>query len=40
MYDHGSFSSELKLFSEISRRPEHVATSIGYIKKIYGRANL
>jgi len=40
MYDHGSFSSEPKLLSEISRRPEHVATSIGYVKKVYGRTNL
>jgi len=38
MYDHGPFSSEPKLLSEISRRPEHVATSIGYVKKVYGRA--
>jgi len=40
MYDHGSFSSEPKLLSEISRRPEHVATFIEYVKKVYGRANL
>jgi len=40
MYGHGSFSSEPKLLSEIPRRPEHVATSIGYIKKLYGRTNL
>jgi len=40
MYDYGSFSFELKLLSEISRRPEHVATSIGYVKKVCGRANL
>jgi len=40
MYNHGSFSSEPKLLSEISRKSEYVATSIGYIKKIYGRANL
>jgi len=33
MYDHGLFSSKPKLLSEISRRPEHVATSIGYVKK-------
>jgi len=35
-----SFSSEPKLLFEISRTPEHVATSIEYVKKIYGRANL
>jgi len=40
MYDHGLFSFEPKLLSEISRRPEHVAISIGYVKKVYGRANL
>jgi len=38
MYDYGSFSSKSKLLSEISRRPEHVATSIGNVKKVYGRA--
>jgi len=31
MYDHGSFS-KLKLLSEISRKPEHVTISIGYVK--------
>jgi len=33
MYDHGSFSSEPKLLSKISRRPKHVATSIECVKK-------
>jgi len=37
---HGLFSSEPKLFSEISRRLEHITTSIGYVKKVYGKANL
>jgi len=40
MYDHGSFSSEPKLLSEISRRPEHIATFIGYVKKVYSKTNL
>jgi len=35
-----SFSSKQKLLSEISRRPEHIAISIGYVKKVYDRANL
>jgi len=38
MYDHRSFLFEPKLLSEISRRPEHIATSIGYVKKVDGRA--
>jgi len=38
--NHESFSFESKLLSEISRRPEHVAISNGYVKKDYGRANL
>jgi len=40
MYDHGMFLSEPKLLSKISRWPEHVATSIEYVKKVYGRANM
>jgi len=40
MCDDESFLSGSKLFSEISRRREQVATSIGYVKKVYGRANL
>jgi len=37
---YGSFSFGPKLLSEISRKLEQVATFIGYIKKVYGRANL
>jgi len=33
MYDYGSLLSEPKLLSEISRRPEHVATSIIWVCK-------
>jgi len=40
MYDNGLFSSKPKLLSEISSSPEHVATSIGYVKKVYSGANL
>jgi len=42
MYDHVVFVrikiTEISI--EYNKRPEHVAISIGYVKKVYGRANL
>jgi len=36
----GRFHPSQNYFLKFLKRPKHVATSIGYVKKIYSRANL